>query len=185
MPGWPGSPRQPSRITNRSRRTGILPDQRANDAAHRERPNLDVQRAFAGAPRLAVQGRPEPTASDRGTASFGRSTSPSRSSPINRTDTLQRMHCPYCSAPLVEATGGELQCSSAGSLFSISVREQFETLMLEVPVLPCELTRFNLGRWFCPCCENATNNGVCAKCGPVIISRLARQLLELNPHERN
>jgi len=99
--------------------------------------------------------------------------------------TLQRMHSPYCSAPLVEATGGELQCSSAGSLFSISVREQFEKLRLEVPVLPCELTRFNLGRWFCPCCGKATNNGVCAKCGPVITSRLARQLLELNPHERN
>lgn len=118
-------------------------------------------------------------------ANFRRSTSSPRSSTINPTDTLQPMHCPYCSAQLVEATRGELRCSLSGSLFSISVREQFETLTLKAPPLSDKLTRFNLGRWFCPCCGMATNNGVCAKCGPVITSRLARQLLELNPHERN
>jgi len=51
--------------------------------------------------------------------------------------------------------------------------------------LSYKLAQFNLGRWFCPCCGKETDNGVCAKYGLVITSQLARQLLELNPHERN
>ncbi|MCA8275788.1 hypothetical protein LGN17_25235 [Burkholderia sp. AU30280] len=103
----------------------------------------------------------------------------------HRDHTLKLMHCPYCSADLVETTGGELRCSLSGALFSAAVREQFETLALKGPSLTCKSAQFRLGRWFCPSCGKETDNGVCGKCGLMITGRLARQLLELNPHERN
>lgn len=41
---------------------------------------------------------------------------------------------------------------------------------------------FGIGQWFCPACGGKTNNGVCASCGVVVSSGVARQLVEINPH---
>lgn len=92
------------------------------------------------------------------------------------------MYCPYCSAKLAIAPGGELQCPSVGALISVSVRAQFEKLMLGRA--PGQPPLFSIGHWFCPCCGKKTKSGVCEDCGVVIPVGLARELLELNPHVR-
>lgn len=92
------------------------------------------------------------------------------------------MYCPYCCAPLVSAPHGELQCSSMKSLFSQSLRLHFDALVAESPGLSRTPASFDIGRWFCPACGSKTDNGVCASCGVVISSGVARQLVELNPH---
>jgi hypothetical protein len=96
----------------------------------------------------------------------------------------QCMHCPYCSAELLDAAAGELQCSSTGALFSRSVRLQFKVSRLEATLSPCNGTSFNPGKWFCPCCGKETDDGVCFNCGFAFTSGLIRQLIELNPHVR-
>lgn len=90
------------------------------------------------------------------------------------------MHCPYCAAELVIAAGGELQCASTGALFSRSVRTQLEAL--RTGGTSGQPSWSYVGRWFCPCCGEQTDDSVCLGCGVVITARLARELIELNPH---
>ncbi len=96
------------------------------------------------------------------------------------TSTSPLMHCPYCAAELVIAAGGELQCASTGALFSRSVRTQLEAL--RTGGTSGQPSWSYVGRWFCPCCGEQTDDSVCPGCGVVITARLARELIELNPH---
>ena len=91
------------------------------------------------------------------------------------------MHCPWCSATLVEAENGELKCTAVGALFSRHVSDCFRLLKDEGPK-PTEPWRHDYGAFFCPLCGMQMNLGVCPNCRAAIPGAIAYQILELNPH---
>ena len=93
------------------------------------------------------------------------------------------MHCPYCSAALVDSDG-EFRCSASGALFSRSVSDTFRQRYADIS------SAFNtetaeaagVGIWFCPGCGVRLRDHMCAQCGQALEMSLLQALLELNPH---
>ena len=97
------------------------------------------------------------------------------------------LYCPYCSAPLIDAAGGQLRCSASGSWFSRRMADRLRAAYTGVPTRDGpSIAGAAPGVWFCPGdaqrLSGTGEDAVCQACGRHL-GELIYELVELNPHE--